>query len=149
MVFTNLLLNYWMINFLFKTPVLSLSNYITNFMLTYIQLALHLFFTFLYKCSELIYHNFQILLSLMHMVTWSFGLSSLYNVIALLKNIIIYISSFSLVSPGSARAAIIRETKLMLTVDYFFLVQLWGLDPIVESCDKLISKPLKIVICKQ
>lgn len=149
MVFTNLLLNYWMINFLFKTPVLSLSNYITNFMLTYIQLALHLFFTFLYKCSELIYHNFQILLSLMHMVTWSFGLSSLYNVIAQLKNIIIYISSFSLVSPGSARAAIIRETKLMLTVDYFFLVQLWGLDPIVESCDKLISKPLKIVICKQ
>jgi len=76
-------------------------------------------------------------------------LSSLYNVIAQLKNIIIYISSFSLVSPGSARAAIIRETKLMLTVDYFFLVQLWGLDPIVESCDKLISKPLKIVICKQ
>lgn len=72
----------------------------------------------------------------------SYGWSSLYNVIAQSNTTITNISMFSPATLGAARTAAMGEAKFMRAIAYFYLVQLWGPVPIVESSDKLVSKPL-------
>lgn len=72
----------------------------------------------------------------------SYGWSSLYNVVAQSNTTINNITKFSPASLGSARNAAMGEARFMRAIAYFYLVQLWGPVPIVESSDKLINKPL-------
>ncbi|MDR6944733.1 RagB/SusD family nutrient uptake outer membrane protein [Mucilaginibacter pocheonensis] len=72
----------------------------------------------------------------------SYGWSSLFNVVAQSNTTINNVTNFSPVSLGSARTAAIGEARFMRAAAYFYLVQLWGPVPIVESSDKLVDKPL-------